>query len=84
MTVLLKEAFEKASRLAEVFQDEIARELLAEIQEKTFEDNDSDNDQKLSWEDTYRAIAVEKENWADFDIALMDGLTGEEFDSKEI
>jgi antitoxin MazE len=29
---------------------------------------------KLSWEDTYKAIALEDENWSDFDIALLDGL----------
>jgi hypothetical protein len=82
MTILLKEAFEKVSKLPEEFQDEIARELLAEIHEKADEDND--NDQKLSWEGTYREIAAEKENWDDFDITLMDGLPGEEFDPKKI
>ena len=39
---------------------------------------------KLSWEQTYREIAAKKENWDDFDIALMDGLSGEEFDSRKI
>jgi hypothetical protein len=58
MTGLLKEAFEKASMLPEVFQDEIARDLLADIQKK--------------------------ENWDDFDIALMDGLPGEKFDPEKI
>ncbi|HLP58428.1 MAG TPA: hypothetical protein VK186_06345 [Candidatus Deferrimicrobium sp.] len=85
MTGLLKEAFEKASMLPEVFQDEIARDVLAEIEEK--EDNDKaleDNGWKLSWDETYREIAAEKENWDDFDIALMDGLPGEEFESKKI
>jgi len=72
MTVLLKEAFDKASMLPEVLQDEIAKELLVDIREKV------DDDKKLSWEQTYREIAAEKENWDDFDIALMDGLTGEE------
>ena len=28
----------------------------------------------LSWEDTYRAMAAESEDWSDFDIALSDGL----------
>lgn len=32
MTVLLKEAFEKVSKLPEAQQDEIAKELLAEIE----------------------------------------------------
>lgn len=87
MTGLLKEAFEKVSMLPEVFQDEIARDLLADIQEKEDGDKaveDNVNEWKLSWEETYREIAAEKENWDDFDIALMDGLPGEEFDSKEI
>ncbi|HLP47055.1 MAG TPA: hypothetical protein VK469_13975, partial [Candidatus Kapabacteria bacterium] len=61
------------------------RDVLAEIEEK--EDNDKaveDNGWKLSWDETYREIAPEKENWDDFDIALMDGLPGEEFESKKI
>ncbi|UCH94068.1 MAG: AbrB/MazE/SpoVT family DNA-binding domain-containing protein [Candidatus Aminicenantes bacterium] len=78
MTVLLKEAFDKASMLPEALQDEIAKELMADIRKKV------DNDKKLSWEQTYREIAAEKENWDDFDIALMDGLPGEEFDSQKI
>ena len=78
MTVLLKEAFDKASMLPEVLQDEIAKELLADIRKKV------DDDKKLSWEQTYREIAAEKENWDDFDVALIDGLPGEEFDSQEI
>ncbi|MCK4766399.1 MAG: hypothetical protein KAW12_29660 [Candidatus Aminicenantes bacterium] len=32
MTVLLKEAFERASKLPEELQDEIAKELLADIE----------------------------------------------------
>jgi len=80
MTVLLKEAFDKASILPEVLQNEIAKELLVDIREKL----NNDNDKKLSWEQTYREIAAEKENWDDFDIALMDGLPGEEFDSEKI
>jgi len=82
MTVLLKEAFESVSKLPEVLQDEIARELLAEIHEKV--DENIDHDRKFSWEETYQEIAAEKENWDDFDIALMDGLPGDEFDSKKI
>lgn len=87
MTGLLKEAFEKASMLPEVFQDEIARDLLADIQEKEDGDKaieDNVNEWKLSWEETYREIAAGKENWDDFDIVLTDGLPGEEFDSQEI
>jgi antitoxin MazE len=32
------------------------------------------NDEKLSWEDTYRAMAVEEEDWREFDVTLLDGL----------
>ena len=28
----------------------------------------------LSWEDTYRAMAAESEDWSDFDVALADGV----------
>ena len=37
------------------------------------------NDNKLSWEDGFKEMAKEKENWKDFDAALMDGLEDEEF-----
>ena len=30
--------------------------------------------QNLSWEETYRAMALESEDWSDFDVALADGL----------
>jgi antitoxin MazE len=36
---------------------------------------------KLSWEETYKAIASEQEDWTDFDPALLDGLDNNEFDS---
>jgi hypothetical protein len=29
---------------------------------------------KLSWEETFRAMAKEGEDWADLDAALLDGL----------
>ena len=29
---------------------------------------------KLSWEDTYRAMAAEREDWSDLDATLADGL----------
>ncbi len=32
---------------------------------------------KLSWEDTYKAMADEKEDWDDFDATLNDGLEDE-------
>ena len=28
----------------------------------------------LSWKETYRAMAAEKEDWSDFDVAVADGL----------
>lgn len=34
---------------------------------------------KFSWEDTYKAMANEKEGWGDFDITLLDGLEDEDF-----
>ena len=37
------------------------------------------DDNKLSWEDTYKAMANEKENWDDFDTTLLDGLADEDF-----
>ena len=35
---------------------------------------------KLSWGDTYKAMANEKENWDDFDTILFDGLEDEDFE----
>lgn len=29
---------------------------------------------KLSWKETYRAMAAEKEDWSDFDVVLGDGV----------
>ncbi|KQC12373.1 MAG: hypothetical protein APR63_11115 [Desulfuromonas sp. SDB] len=40
-------------------------------------------DKKLSWEDTYKAIAMENEDWSDFDVALMEGID-DDFDSEKI
>ncbi len=37
-------------------------------------------DSRLSWEDTYKAMASEKENWDDFDTTLLDGLEDEDFE----
>lgn len=31
-------------------------------------------DQKLSWEETYRSMAKEKEDWDDLDITTGDGI----------
>lgn len=35
---------------------------------------------KLSWEDTYIAMANEKEQWNDLDTTLLDGLEDEDFE----
>jgi antitoxin MazE len=35
---------------------------------------------KLSWEDTYKSMANEKENWDDFNTTLLDGLEDEGFE----
>ncbi|PXF55503.1 MAG: AbrB/MazE/SpoVT family DNA-binding domain-containing protein [Deltaproteobacteria bacterium] len=37
------------------------------------------DENKLSWEDTYKAMADEKEDWGDFDTTLLDGLEDEGF-----
>ncbi len=34
----------------------------------------------LSWEDTYKRMADEKENWDDLNAALLDGLEDEDFE----
>ena len=36
---------------------------------------------RLSWEETYQAIAQEKEDWSDFEIAIADGIEGDSFES---
>ncbi len=38
------------------------------------------DENKLSWEDTFKAMADEKELWDDFDITLLDGLENESFE----
>ncbi len=37
-------------------------------------------DNKFSWEDTYKAMANEKEDWDDFDTTLLDGIEDEGFE----
>ena len=37
------------------------------------------DDSKLSWEETYIAMADEKEHWDEFDAVLLDGLEDEDF-----
>ena len=38
------------------------------------------DDNKLSWQDTYKAMANEKEDWDDFDTTLLDGLEDEDLE----
>ncbi len=38
------------------------------------------DDNKLSWEDTYKAMAEEKEDWKNFDTTIFDGLEDENFE----
>ncbi|MGR3292971.1 MAG: AbrB/MazE/SpoVT family DNA-binding domain-containing protein [Candidatus Scalindua sp.] len=38
-------------------------------------------DNKLSWENTFKAMSEEKGNWNDFDVTLTDGLEDESLDS---
>ena len=33
-----------------------------------------DETPRLSWEETYRAMAAESEDWSDFDVAVGDGV----------
>jgi antitoxin MazE len=35
---------------------------------------------KLSWEETYKAMADEKESWDDFDSTVLDGLEDDDFE----
>jgi len=37
-------------------------------------------DSKLSWEDTYKAMADDKESWDDFSTTLLDELKDEDFE----
>lgn len=39
---------------------------------------------KLSWEETYKEMANEQEDWGDFEVTLFDGLKEEEFDTEKI
>ena len=41
-------------------------------------------DKKLNWEDTFKAMAKEHEDWTDFDNVLLDGITDDEFDTEKI
>ncbi len=49
----------------------------------TLRKKESEND-KLSWEQTYQAMAKVQENWDDFYVTLLDGLEGKGIDSEKI
>lgn len=36
-----------------------------------------ETDHKLSWDETFQEMAVEGEDWGDFDVSLTDGLEDE-------
>ncbi|MDA8418140.1 MAG: AbrB/MazE/SpoVT family DNA-binding domain-containing protein [Desulfobacteraceae bacterium] len=38
-------------------------------------------DDKLSWDDTYKAMANEDEDWKAYDQTLLDGLEDDDFDA---
>jgi antitoxin MazE len=37
-------------------------------------------DEKLSWEDTFKEMKAENEDWRDFDEVINDGLEGDRFE----
>ena len=39
------------------------------------------HDDKLSWVDTYKAMAEEGEDWSDYDSTLLDGLEEDDIDT---
>jgi antitoxin MazE len=45
---------------------------------------DTEEENQLSWEETYKEMAAQNEDWDDFDITLQDGLTGEGIDTEKI
>ena len=40
----------------------------------------SKNDEKLSWEATFKEMKAENEDWSDFDDVINDGLDGDDFE----
>jgi antitoxin MazE len=38
------------------------------------------NEDKLSWADTYKAMAAEDDDWSEYDATLLDGLEDEDVD----
>ena len=54
--------------------------LLLEETDKGLLIRKKEDNNKLSWEDTYKAMANAKEDWGDFDTMLLDGLENEDFE----
>ena len=46
--------------------------LLEEVEDGVFLHREEGS--HLSWKETYRAMAAEKEDWSDFDVTVADGL----------
>jgi antitoxin MazE len=44
----------------------------------------SKDEKRLSWEETYKAMTKETENWDDLDVTLLDGLENDDIDSEKI
>ena len=53
--------------------------VLEETEEGVFLHSNEKN--KLSWQETYRAMAADREDWSDLDAAVADGLIA---DAKEL
>jgi antitoxin MazE len=41
-------------------------------------------DNRLSWEETYKTMAQEREGWDDFDVAVRDGLEDDDINAEEV
>ena len=54
--------------------------LLLEETDKGLLLRNKEEDRKLSWKDTFKAMAEEKEDWDDFDTTLLDGLEEDNLD----
>ncbi|KHD07306.1 hypothetical protein PN36_03600 [Candidatus Thiomargarita nelsonii] len=64
----------KYSIFNELFLEETERGILLRKKEEN----------KLSYEETYKAIAEAQEDWTDFDQTLLDGLEKDEFNTPSI
>lgn len=64
---LSKEVLRKYGFVGSLILEETSTGLLLRKQE----------DDKLSWEETYKAMSEEQEDWSDFDVTVADGLEEE-------